>query len=951
MNNRPRAPFARSHSPLAKLPLFLGFSSVRVLATAPLMIMLVAGMTTVSHAGPVTGSNGAAGSDGTTSVGGAGGNGADAPGSGGAGATSNTGGNGVAGSNGTGGGGGGGGLHLTCCSPLVYPTGGAGGNSEFGTGGAGGTSTSAPRGGGAEAGGGGAFGGSSSVDGGGGGGGGGGRGATISAGTATIDAADPVTGGNGGNGGNGVGSFGDGGGGGGGGIGVVFTGTTSLTVNGAVSGGNGGTGGDGGLGFGSSGSYPGGGGDGGTGLRITQPGATVYINAAVTGGDGGAIGVGQNSNSVARTRTGAGGAGIIASGSTIVTTSSISGGLSGDGTKRGDAITFIGGANTLTLNTGWSLTGNIGVSDTGTTATFAQTNIDASVANIITGSGGVIVNDSGSGHTLTLTGASTYTGGTTVEEGKLIVNGSIAASSGVTVEDGGTIGGSGTVSNLILDSGSKLTPGNSIGTLNAANATFNAGMTYEVEVNSAGASDLLKVAGITTINGGKVVVVPFPDFAINTPYTIITSTGGVNGTFSDVESSIETAFRTAVLSYDLNNVYVTITEIAFADVALTVNQTAAAKGAQSLGAGSAVYDAIDGLTTADEARGAFDALSGEVHASVAGVLIEDSRYVRDSIFGRLLQASYATGGAARTALASNAPLTAGRMTLGARDKNAPTVPATDNLTFWAQGYGAWGHIDGDGNAAGVDRTLGGFVSGVDAGLGGGWRAGIAAGYARSSLDVDARLSSGSIDSYSLIGYVGGRLGAFALRGGGAWTWSDIETARTIAFHGFADHVTASYSGDTGQVFGEIALPLNDGPAAWEPFARLSYIKVDTDGFSENGGAASLSGAGADESVGYSTLGVRVAATTRVAGISLTPHASFGWQHAIGDIVPAQTLAFASGGAAFTVLGAALARDSAIVDAGLVVTVAPDASIALSYSGQLAGDVVDNAVTGRLNWRF
>ena len=166
------------------------------------------------------------------------------------------------------------------------------------------------------------------------------------------------------------------------------------------------------------------------------------VNAAVTGGQGGAIGVGQNANSVARARTGAGGAGIVATGTTIITTSSISGGFNGSGAVRADAITFIGGANALTLDTGWSLTGNIGVNGTGTAATFAQTTIDASVANIITGTGGVIVDDAGSGRVLTLSGINTYTGSTTVAAGGLTLNksgGALSDTTAVTVASGATL--------------------------------------------------------------------------------------------------------------------------------------------------------------------------------------------------------------------------------------------------------------------------------------------------------------------------------------------------------------------------------------------------------------------------------------------------------------------------------------------------------------------------------
>ena len=68
-----------------------------------------------------------------------------------------------------------------------------------------------------------------------------------------------------------------------------------------------------------------------------------------------------------------------------------------------------------------------------------------------------------------------------------------------------------------------------------------------------------------------------------------------------------------------------------------------------------------------------------------------------------------------------------------------------------------GEFDGNGNAATADRTLGGFLSGVDAGLGGGWRAGLATGYTQTSVSVDQRLSSADINSYNLVGYAGGGL--------------------------------------------------------------------------------------------------------------------------------------------------------------------------------------------------
>ena len=85
-------------------------------------------------------------------------------------------------------------------------------------------------------------------------------------------------------------------------------------------------------------------------------------------------------------------------------TGTIGGGMSGNGVTRADAITFTGGSNTLTMQTGAAITGNIAI-DAGT-LTFNQSTAQT-LSNIVTGAGGVINNSTG---TLILSGANTYTG-------------------------------------------------------------------------------------------------------------------------------------------------------------------------------------------------------------------------------------------------------------------------------------------------------------------------------------------------------------------------------------------------------------------------------------------------------------------------------------------------------------------------------------------------------------
>ena len=44
-----------------------------------------------------------------------------------------------------------------------------------------------------------------------------------------------------------------------------------------------------------------------------------------------------------------------------------------------------------------------------------------------------------------------------------------------------------------------------------------------------------------------------------------------------------------------------------------------------------IYDAIVGSPNAAAARRAFNSLSGEIHASLKSIMIEDSRFIREAV--------------------------------------------------------------------------------------------------------------------------------------------------------------------------------------------------------------------------------------------------------------------------------------------------------------------------------
>jgi outer membrane autotransporter protein len=574
----------------------------------------------------------------------------------------------------------------------------------------------------------------------------------------------------------------------------------------------------------------------------------------------------------------------------------------------------------------------------------------------------------------------------------------------VTVNSDGLLAGQGTIVGSVNVNGGVVAPGaitgTAIGALHAAgDVTFGGNSTFRVNANTAGQASKLEVGGVATLSGGRVqVLAQSGTYAPSTAYTILTATGGLaSTTFNSVTSNL--AFLTPSLSYTANNVTLTLvtngggggdpgggdtgggtggggttgggtgdgtgggttgggtasTGFGFAKVAQTRNQRAVATALNGGPVSNPLIIAVLNQTVAGALQ-AFDALSGEVFGSVHNTQGQEAQFARSAMLGRMRQSSYAGIPGDLGALGFGGPALA----YAADDANAtyPTKAApgargpSRDLTFWAQGLGGWGHADSDGNAASLRSRFGGFLSGVDARFGDTLRAGFVAGYMRSDLNVNARSSSAGIDSVQLGGYASGRVGAFNVRGGASYSLDSIDTSRTIIFPGFADKASARFHGNVGQVFGEIGYGMAFGSVAVEPLAGLAYVHVRDGSFLESGGVAALSGSSANENTGYSFVGVRAATLVPLAnGTVLVPRGMLQWQHAFGDVTPTTALAFQGTGAAFSVAGIPIARDTALVEAGFDWRFAPQAKLGAFYQGELAAHAQTHAVKGAFTWDF
>lgn len=546
------------------------------------------------------------------------------------------------------------------------------------------------------------------------------------------------------------------------------------------------------------------------------------------------------------------------------------------------------------------------------------------------------------GNTILIADSSAFTGATNVTGGRLAVNGSLANSL-VTVSNGGILGGNGIVGGIVANAGGIIAPGNSIGTLTVnGNIKQAAGSTYQVELTSTGQSDLIKASGTATIASGaalNVVKLDAAPYVLGTHYTVLEAGGGVSGTYTLTGNTALSAFIGLVAHYDPTHVYLDVQQTkSFAAAGQTPNQRATGAGAESLGLGNSLFNAIIMLPTDAAAQRAFDQLSGEVHASAKSVMVEDSRFVREAALDRLRDA-FDTVGAAR------APITT-----YVNGKPVAASATTDGFALWGRGFGAWGRSNGDGNAATVRRDISGFFMGADGIVGETWRVGLLGGYSRSTFNVKDRSSSGSSDNYHVGLYGGTTWGNLALRTGTAYTWHDISAGRSVVFPGFGDSLKGNYKAGTAQAFGELGYGINAGIARFEPFANLAYVSLNTKGLRETGGAAALSSGSSTTDATFTTLGLRASTSFDLNGAIVTAKGMIGWRHAFGNVTPLSQMRFA-GGDAFTIGGVPIARNAAVIEAGLDYQITPAARLGVSYSGQFGSGLADQSLRANFNVKF
>lgn len=567
------------------------------------------------------------------------------------------------------------------------------------------------------------------------------------------------------------------------------------------------------------------------------------------------------------------------------------------------------------------------------------------LSGLLSGSGNLAKRGTGLLH---YTGdGSGFTGDFALLQGGMRFDGTLAGS--VITSAGTTLWGSGQVGNLRV--GGRLEPGASIGTLTVTgDLTLESGSTYVVELNDAGnvagVNNDLVVAGTGTIQSGATIHVAAENgtdtgmtYTPGTVYTVI-QTGAAGSLTVNAAPGITDSF--AFLSFtgdtDGQNYYLTSHQAAsFCLQGATFNQCSTANAVQDLGAGHLAFDSVLFLSE-PEVNAAFDAMSGEVHAS--GQHVIDQTF---ALFNRTLRYQGTAG--------------VGAGNVGANVAVAPSGDYADARVrgAWAAPLGAYGSIDSDGNAARLEwwnaGLAGGYEGAIDVGSGNAV-GGFGFGYIRSHGSIPDRRSTFDGDGFYLGAYGAWNDGPWTVAGALSYGGTRVSTERGIVFGAISETATADYWTHTVGLSGEAAYAfrLTDSTKL-APLFTLDAGWSGHGGFTERGAGAFNLTSGSESWTRFDTgLGLALTHTVLTGHGKLTLEGRAVWEHAFADVVPDTMNSFV-GGAPFEIRGPAAERDRLRIGAGLAWDVSEDMTVRARYDGLFSGDQANHTGFVGLNVRF
>ncbi|WP_419794409.1 autotransporter outer membrane beta-barrel domain-containing protein [Pseudomonas palleroniana] len=308
----------------------------------------------------------------------------------------------------------------------------------------------------------------------------------------------------------------------------------------------------------------------------------------------------------------------------------------------------------------------------------------------------------------------------------------------------------------------------------------------------------------------------------------------------------------------------------------------------------AVFQALANAGTAQQLAQVSEQLKPDVNRGALDVALSGQTVVNSAIFNRLTgqRDSHQTGG------------------------------------VWVQGLSSNMDQDGRGGNNGYSANSSGMAVGVDGRVNETTTLGVAYSYLNSNIHSDLGNKT-DVEGHALSLYGNWALQNWFVDGSLSYGHNDNDSKRHVA------GTTAKGSYDSNVLSASVISGYSFKPSqavVIEPRVAARYSNVRMDGYTEKGSSAALSTSSQRYEVGELGAGVRLAGNLPMGAGNLQPEATLMAYHDLmGDRV-AQTSSFVTGGSAFTVNGASVARDSYEASVGVNYQVS-DFTLGASYTRQ------------------
>ncbi len=554
--------------------------------------------------------------------------------------------------------------------------------------------------------------------------------------------------------------------------------------------------------------------------------------------------------------------------------------------------------------------------------------------------------------TWTLTSQDDFsTGAEVLAQAHLINRGSILGTA--RVNDGATYGGSGTVGHLHVTGTLEVDPQQGAAKVKE-HLTLEPGATLSYGIDADGNSATVEVGGTARVEGARLSVLAANESAANRTHTAIKA-GKLDGKFASISTNLALLTATAHytptqvdLTYKRNNVNLedlgntgngqnagaalnpwiepTITPpepIAQEDQDIELSDS---PEPQPPSPNSPLRHALLYISAA-EAGQALDQLAGGSNAQLRNATLSGSRQVGSSLLTVMRQTDSHPGQGGKIQVMNGG-----------------------HSRLWVQGLGNSTTFDSTHGHHGLRQSTRGLLLGADWALDNEWRLGILGGQSRS--DFNGQRFSGDLDSWHAGAYALRQSGPLALRLGAVYSSHSGKTGRNLEFNGFRDRLKGDYDAHSQQAFAEVGYRFGGAGLSIEPFTGLGYERYHRDRFTERGGEAALDVGAQTHGNLNSTFGLRTSASTVFDNkMSLTPRLSAGWKHLYGDVDSMIEQKLAVTDRTFKAKGAALDRDSLLLEAGLDLNLSSNQSLGVGYTGEVGGNSRNHGFMGQWKLTF